>query len=90
MGPTLFVHNENSAYIMPCVTTHAVTSCAHHAVHACRQAGHPMYMWHARNYLWTCHSLSQMIFIKINPKYENCKPEHAEKDSHSHAQQEQG
>ena len=38
---------------------------------------------------------SQMIFIKINcitfwhPKYENCKPEHAQKDSHCHAQQEQ-
>ena len=35
---------------------------------------------------------SQMIYIKINcltfwhPKYENCKPECAEKDSHCHAQ----
>ena len=44
------------------------------------------------------HSLctSQMIFIKINyltfwhPKYKICKPEHAEKDSHCHAQREQG
>ena len=26
---------------MPSVTTHAVTSCAHHMAHACRQAGHP-------------------------------------------------
>ena len=26
---------------MPCVTTHAVMSCMHHTVHACRQAGHP-------------------------------------------------
>ena len=39
---------------------------------------------------------SRTIFIKINcltfwhPKYENCKPEHAEKDSHCHAQQAQG
>ena len=39
---------------------------------------------------------SQTIFIKINclafwhPKYKNCKPERAEKDSHCHAQQEQG
>ena len=39
---------------------------------------------------------SQTIFIKINhltflhPKYENCKPEDAKKDSHCHAQQEQG
>ena len=38
----------------------------------------------------------QMIFIKIifltfwHTKYENCKPEHAEKDSHCHAQREQG
>ena len=39
---------------------------------------------------------SQTIFIKINhltfwhPKYKNCKLEHAEKDSHCHAQGEQG
>ena len=38
----------------------------------------------------------QAIFIKNNcltiedPKYENCKPEHAEKDSHCHAQREKG
>ena len=41
VGPNLFACNENSAYIMPHVTTHAVTSCTHHAVHARRQAGHP-------------------------------------------------
>ena len=41
VGPNLFAHNENSAYIMPCVTTHAVTSCMHHTVHARRQAGQP-------------------------------------------------
>ena len=32
---------------------------------------------------------SQAIFIKNtfwHPRYENCKPEHAEKDSHCHAQ----
>ena len=39
MGPNLFVHNENSAYIMPHVTTCAVTSCVHQAAHAHRQAG---------------------------------------------------
>ena len=38
MGPNLFAHNENSAYVMPHVTACAVTSCVHHAVHACRQA----------------------------------------------------
>ena len=41
VGPNLSVCNENSAYIMPCVTAHAVTSCMHHTAHACRQAGHP-------------------------------------------------
>ena len=41
VGPNLFAHNENSAYIMPRVTAHAVTSCTHCAVHARRQAGHP-------------------------------------------------
>ena len=35
-GPNLFAHNENSAYVMP-----HVTSCTHQAAHAHRQAGHP-------------------------------------------------
>ena len=41
MGPNLFAHNENSAYVMPRITAHAVTSCAHCMAHACRQASHP-------------------------------------------------
>ena len=41
VGPNLFACNENNAYIMACVTTPSVTSCTHHAVYACRQAGHP-------------------------------------------------
>ena len=41
VGPNLFMHNKNSAYVMPHVTAHAVTSCAHRTVHACRQASHP-------------------------------------------------
>ena len=41
MGPNLFTHNENSAYAMPCVTAHAVTSCTHHMAHTHRQAGCP-------------------------------------------------
>ena len=41
VGLNLFVRNENHAYVMPCVTAHAVISCVHHAAHACRQAGHP-------------------------------------------------
>ena len=54
MVPNLFVHNENSAYVMPHVTAHAVMSCVHCAAHACWQAGCPMYTWQARNYLWMC------------------------------------
>ena len=41
MGHNLFAHNENNAYIMPCVTACAVTSCMHHVAHAQRQAGCP-------------------------------------------------
>ena len=41
MGPNLCMCNENSAYVMPCVTACAVMSCTHHTVHACMQAGHP-------------------------------------------------
>ena len=40
MGPNLFMRNENSAYIMPCVTAHAVTSCTHCMAHARRHASH--------------------------------------------------
>ena len=56
VGPNLFVQNENIAHVMPCGTAQAMTSCMHHTAHARRQASHPMYMWRARNYLWTCHS----------------------------------
>ena len=41
MGPNLFTCNENCVYVMPHVSTHPVTSCAHHVVHARRQASHP-------------------------------------------------
>ena len=41
VGPNLFARNENSAYIMPRVTAHAVTPYVHHAACAHRQAGHP-------------------------------------------------
>ena len=41
MGPNLFMHNENSAYVMPHVTACSVTSCMHHMAHACRQASNP-------------------------------------------------
>ena len=90
MGPILFAHNENIAHVMPHVTACVVTSCAHHAACACRQAGCPNY---TPEITYGCAvRASQTIFIKINhltfwhPKYENRKPEHAEKDSHCHAQ----
>ena len=67
-GPNLFMCNENSAYIMPHVAAHAVMSCAHCAACARRQAGRPMYVWHARNYLWTCRS------HKPNDIYQNYPP----------------
>ena len=55
VGPILFVHNENIAHVMPRVTACAMMSCTHCAARTHRQAGHPMYMWCARNYLWPCH-----------------------------------
>ena len=77
---------------MPCVTAHAMTSCAHYEAHARRHACRPMpeitYGHDIRE--------SQTIFIKINcltfkcPKYIICKPECAEKVSHCHAHREQG
>ena len=43
VGPILFTRNEKFAHVMPHVTACAVMSCAHHAVRARRQAGHPNY-----------------------------------------------
>ena len=40
VGPNIFACNENSAFIMPHVTIHAVTSCVHHMAHGCWQVGH--------------------------------------------------
>ena len=37
------------AHVMSHGTTCVMMSCAHHAVHAHRQASHPMYTWHLRN-----------------------------------------
>ena len=70
LGPNLFVHNEKSAYVMPCVTACAVTSCTHHTARACRQASHPMYTWHTRNYLWMCHS------CRLNDIYQKITASH--------------
>ena len=68
VGPNLFTCNENSAYVMPRVTACAVTSYAHHAAHACRQASHPMYKWHTWNDLWMYH------LRKLNNIYQDYLP----------------
>ena len=41
MGPNLFTHNEDNAYVMTHVTACVVMSCTHHMVHAYRQASCP-------------------------------------------------
>ena len=65
MGPILFMHNENIALVMPCVTACAVTSCAHRTAHAHRQAGRPNYTWQGFTYGHAIHA-SRTIFIKNN------------------------
>ena len=85
------MRNDNIAYIMPHGTACAVMSCVHWHAHGGKPAtlcicGMPEFT--------SGHAIcaSQMIFIKINcltfwhPKYKICKPEHAGKDSHYHAQ----
>ena len=56
MGPNLFMHNENSAYVMPCVTAHAVTSCVHRTAHT--QASQLLYVYMVRQKL-----LMDMLFV---------------------------
>ena len=68
MGPNLLVHNENIDHIMPRGTARVMMSCAHHVACSCRQAGHPMYTWRARNNLWTCH------LHKLNDIYQKYLP----------------
>ena len=66
MGPNLFTHNENSAYVMPRVTACAVTSCTHRTVHAHWQVSHPIYPgMPGITYGHAIHA-SQTIFIKNN------------------------
>ena len=86
------MHNENIAYIMPRVTTHAMTSSAH------MQASRPPYVYmvcqellmdmpfaQAKQYL---SKLTASHFSTLNMDF--CKLKCAEKDSHCHAQREQG
>ena len=54
VGPILFTRNENIAHVMPHVTAHAVMSCAHHVVHACRQANQPNYTHGMPGFTYGC------------------------------------
>ena len=87
-----YLRNENIAHVMPHVTTCAITSCMHCVVpHAGKPANLIIRGAPGITYGCAIHA-GQMILIKNNylafwhPKYENCKPECAEKDSHCHAQ----
>ena len=92
-GPNLFAHNENSAYVMPHVTAHAVMSCVHCAACARRQVGCPyVYVAHQKLLMDMPFMPTEQYLSIINcltfwhPKYKICKPERAGKDSHCHAQ----
>ena len=97
MGPNLSMCNENSAYVMPCVTTCAMMSCVHHAVHTHRQASctyvnmaHQKLLMDmpfapAKIYL---RKLTASHFSTLNMKIANQNV--LKKNSHCHAQQEQG
>ena len=67
VGPNLFVHNENIAYIMPRVTTCAVMSCTHHT-HAGKLATLCICGTPGITYGHAIHA-SQMIFIKITTSH---------------------
>ena len=69
MGPILFARNENIAHVMPHVTACAMMLYAHRTAHAHRQASHPNYTWHARNYLWTCRSRRPNDIYQKYPPY---------------------
>ena len=64
------MHNENNAYVMPCVTTCAVMSCVHRMVHACRQAGCPYVMLFALAELYLS-KLTASHFSTLNTKIAN-------------------
>ena len=92
VGPILFALNENIAHVMPCVTACAVMSWAHCMAHAHSKPA-ALIIHGVPGFTYGCAICTgRTIFIKINcltfwhPKYENRKPEHAEKDSHCHAQ----
>ena len=64
------MNNENSAYIMPCVTACAVTSCVHHTAHAHRQAGHPYEnVVHQKLHMDTLFMPAELFLIKLTTSY---------------------
>ena len=70
MGPNFSACNENNAYIMPHVTTRAVTSCTYHAVHARRQAGHPyVNMVHQKLLMDTPFAPAELYLTKLTTSH---------------------
>ena len=67
VGPNLSAHNENSAYVMPHATAHAVMSCMH-CGSACTQVSQPPLCKCGMPEITYGHAIhaSQTIFIKIN------------------------
>ena len=60
------MHNENHAYVMPCVTPYAVTACVHHVVHACRQASCPyVNMVHQKLLMDMLFAPAELYLIKL-------------------------
>ena len=90
MGPNLFMCNENSAYVMPHVTTCAVMSCIHCVAHTCRQASHPNVNVVCQKLLMDMSFMPAELYLTKLTASHFSKPECAENDSHCHAQREQG
>ena len=69
--PILFARNENIAHVMPRVAVHALTSCAHHAARACRQAGHPNYTWRQELLMDVLFAKAELYLSKITASHFN-------------------
>ena len=55
---------------MPRVTAHAVTSCAYHMAHTCRQAGHPyVNVAHQKLLMDTLFAPAKLYLIKLTTSH---------------------
>ena len=66
VGPDLFLHNENSAYVMPHVTA---MSWAHCVLHTCRQAGHPYENVACQKLLMDTPFMPELYLIKLTTSH---------------------